>query len=204
MKIDKLNRPSNNTITQQNKGVALSMHPRKFALWLFIVSVCMMFAALTSAYIVKFTEGQPLVYDIPIMFWITSVVIVISSVTMHLAYKAAKNSNIQQIKTFMLITTILGTVFLVGQWYAWVELVQAGVFFAGSKSAPTGSFIYVFSGVHGLHIISGLVFLLITLRLAFKNKIDAQNTNTIEMCATYWHFLDMLWIYLFIFLLLNH
>ncbi len=204
MKVDKLNSPVNNTLTQENKGVALSMHPRKFGLWLFIVSVCMMFAALTSAYIVKFTEGQPLVYDIPIMFWVTSVVILASSLTMHLAYKSAHKDNIKNVKMFMTITTILGVVFLVGQWYAWIELVQAGVFFAGSKSAPTGSFIYVFSGVHAIHIISAVVFLLITLRLAFNNKISSQKTSVIEMCATYWHFLDLLWIYLFVFLLLNH
>ncbi|TAE73043.1 MAG: cytochrome oxidase subunit III [Bacteroidetes bacterium] len=204
MKVNKLNPPTNNTISQENKGVALSMHPRKFALWLFIVSITMMFAALTSAYIVKFTEGQPLVFDIPIMFWITSVVIIVSSLTMHLAYTAAKKNNTKNIKMFMTITSVLGVIFLVGQWYAWAELVQAGVFFAGSKSAPTGSFIYVFSGVHGIHIISGLVFLLITLRLAFQNKINSEKTSVIEMCATYWHFLDILWIYLFVFLLLNH
>jgi cytochrome c oxidase subunit 3 len=189
---------------QEDNTVAMRMHPQKFALWLFIVSITMMFAAFTSAYIVKYTEGQPLVFDMPIMFWITSAIIIASSFTIHMAYKSAKNNQNSQLKLWMGITTLLGIVFLIGQWLAWNELVKAGIFFAGSKSAPTGSFIYVFSGIHGFHIVSGLIFLLITLKLSFQNKINDQKMSTIEMCATYWHFLDILWIYLFVFLLLNH
>ncbi len=98
------------------------------------------------------------------------------------------------------ITTILGIAFLVGQVMAWGDLVKESVHFVGN---PSGSFVYVLSGLHMLHIIGGLVFLLIVLVATFRFKVHSKNMSQIEMCATYWHFLDGLWVYLFVFLLLN-
>lgn len=178
----------------------LSMNPKKFALWLFIVSVIMVFAALTSAYIVRQAEGNWLIFELPQLFWITSVIILISSGTMHWAYLAAKRDSLESVKLATSITTILGVAFLVGQFLAWNDLVANNVFFVGN---PSGSFVYVLSGLHGLHIIGGVVFLLILLSSTFKYKVHSKNLSLIEMCATYWHFLDVLWLYLFVFLLLN-
>jgi cytochrome c oxidase subunit 3 len=178
----------------------LSMNPKKFALWLFIVSVIMVFAALTSAYIVRQAEGNWLIFELPQLFWITSVIILISSGTMHWAYLAAKRDSLESVKLATSITTILGVAFLVGQFLAWNDLVANNVFFVGN---PSGSFVYVLSGLHGLHIIGGVVFLLILLASTFKYKVHSKNLSLIEMCATYWHFLDVLWLYLFVFLLLN-
>lgn len=178
----------------------LSMNPKKFALWLFIVSVIMVFAALTSAYIVRQAEGNWLIFELPQLFWITSIIILISSGTMHWAYLAAKRDSLESVKVATSITTILGVAFLVGQFMAWNDLVADNVFFVGN---PSGSFVYVLSGLHGLHIIGGVVFLLILLASTFKYKVHSKNLSLIEMCATYWHFLDVLWLYLFVFLLLN-
>jgi cytochrome c oxidase subunit III len=180
------------------------MHPHKFALWLFVVSITMMFAALTSAYIVKISEGQPLVYDLPQLFWVSSIVIVVSSITMHWGYFSAKKDNLQQTKIAMVITMVLGLVFLVMQIQGWSELVSQNIYFAGSQSKPTGSFVYVFSGLHGVHLLSGLVFVAIILIKTFMGHIHSKSMNAMEMCVTYWHFLDLLWLYLFAFLLLNH
>lgn len=185
-------------VEEANKPMA--MHPKKFALWIFIASVIMIFAALTSAYIVRQSDGNWLMFDLPDSFWITSVIILISSGTMHWAYLAAKRDNLEGTKLAISITTVLGVAFLVGQYIAWGDLVKRNVYFVGN---PSGSFVYVLSGLHGLHIIGGVIFLLIVLVATFRFRVHSKNLAQIEMCATYWHFLDGLWLYLFVFLLLN-
>lgn len=178
----------------------LAMNPKKFALWLFMVSVVMVFAALTSAYIVRKGEGNWLIFDIPTLFWVNTGVILASSISMHWAYLAAKRDSLESVKIATTITTILGIAFLVGQVLAWGDLVKNGVYFVGN---PSGSFVYVLSGLHGLHLVSGVVFLIILLTATMTYKVHSKSMARIEMCATYWHFLGGLWLYLFVFLLLN-
>jgi cytochrome c oxidase subunit 3 len=179
----------------------ISMHPKKFALWLFLVTVVMIFAALTSAYIVRQAEGNWLEYELPEIFWITSGIVVLSSISLQVAYYAAKKDNFLLLRACMALTVALGIAFLVGQWYSWVALVDQEVFFVGN---PAGSFLYVFTGLHAAHLISGVIFLIIVLISTFGTKVHSQSLNTLEMAATYWHFLGGLWLYLFLFLLLNH
>jgi cytochrome c oxidase subunit 3 len=179
----------------------ISMHPKKFALWLFLVTVLMIFAALTSAYIVRQAEGNWLEYELPEIFWVTSGIVLLSSVSMQVAYFAAKRDNFIGLRIGMVLTVLLGFAFLVGQWYSWVALVDREVFFVGN---PAGSFLYVFTGLHALHLISGVIFLIIVLISTFRYKVHSQALNTLEMATTYWHFLGGLWLYLFLFLLLNH
>lgn len=181
----------------------LSMNPKKFALWLFIVSILMLFAALTSAYIVRRADGNWLQFDLPFVLWINTFVIVLSSCTMQWAYLCAKRNELAKLKLAILITTGLGFAFLAGQFFAWEKLVEMNVFFGGSSSNPAGSFLYVLTGLHGFHLISGIVYLLIVLSSSFHYKIHSKNLVQIEMCTTYWHFLDFLWIYLFVFLIIN-
>jgi len=179
----------------------ISMHPKKFALWLFLVTVLMIFAALTSAYIVRQAEGNWLEYELPEIFWVTSGIVLLSSVSMQVAYFAAKRDNFIGLRIAMVFTVLLGFAFLVGQWYSWVALVDREVFFVGN---PAGSFLYVFTGLHALHLISGVIFLIIVLISTFRYKVHSQALNTLEMATTYWHFGGGLWLYLFLFLLLNH
>ncbi|MBK6263720.1 cytochrome c oxidase subunit 3 [Marivirga sp. S37H4] len=179
----------------------LSMHPLKFAMWLFIVSIVMMFAALTSAYIVRQAEGDWLIYELPTVFLINTFILLSSSVTMHIAYAAARKDNFKTLKVAMVLTSALAIAFLVGQYYAWGALVDIEVYFVGN---PAGSFLYVISGLHAFHLITGVIFIFIMLFSAFKYKVHSKNMVKMEMCTTYWHFLDGLWVYLYIFLLLNH
>ncbi|MCH7409013.1 cytochrome c oxidase subunit 3 [Belliella sp. DSM 111904] len=179
----------------------IAMHPKKFALWLFMVTVVMIFAALTSAYIVRQSEGNWLEYDLPAIFYYTSGIIVLSSVFLHWAYVSAKKDNLLQLRVGMSIATLLGVLFLIGQWYSWVALVDRDVYFVGN---PAGSFLYVFTGLHALHLISGVIFLIIVLISSFRYKVHSQAMTPMEMCVTYWHFLGGLWLYLFMFLQLNH
>jgi len=179
----------------------ISMHPKKFAMWLFMVSVVMIFAGLTSAFIVRQSEGNWLEYELPVIFWFTSALIVLSSVSMHWAYRSAKKDQLDQLKIALSITTVLGIAFVVGQWYSWVALVDMDVYFVGN---PAGSFLYVLTGLHALHLVSGVIFLIIVLISSFKYKIHSKRLTTLDICATYWHFLGGLWLYLFMFLLFNH
>ncbi len=179
----------------------LAMHPKKFALWLFIVSVVMIFASMTSAYIVRMSEGNWLEFELPDIFWYTSIVIILSSISLHWAYLSAKKDSLDQLRVALVVTVILGISFLVGQWYSWVALVDQDVYFVGN---PAGSFLYVFTGLHAIHLISGVIFLIIVLISSLRFKIHSQNMAQMEMCVTFWHFLGGLWLYLFMFLLLNH
>ncbi len=179
----------------------LAMHPKKFALWLFIVSIIMLFAALTSAYIVKQADGNWLSFKLPGIFAVNTGIIALSSLTMHLAYLAAKKDLLERIKWWLLTTVILGLLFLVGQYISWVELVKNNVYFVSNYAS--GSFIYVFTGLHGLHLISGIIFLLITFISSIRLKIHSKKLVQIEMSMTYWHFLGGLWLYLYLFLLFN-
>ncbi len=184
-----------------NIGQNLSMNPKKFLLWLAIVSIIMMFAAFTSAYLVRRAEGNWLEFTIPQIFIYSTVVLLISSITMHLSLWAAKKDRFLLLRTSISITFVLGTIFLVMQVLGWGELTRNNVFLVGN---PSGSFFYVLSGLHGLHIVSALIVLIFALVGAFKLNIHAKKLNQIEMCVTYWHFLDLLWLYLFFFLLYNN
>lgn len=179
----------------------ISMHPKKFALWLFMVTVVMVFAGLTSAYIVRQSEGNWLEYDLPTIFYITSGIVVLSSVFLHYAYYSAQKDNIVGVRIGMSIAVLLGIAFLIGQWYSWIAMVDREVFFVGN---PSGSFLYVFTGLHAVHLISGVIFLIIVLISSFRYEVHSKSMITMEMAATYWHFLAGLWLYLFMFLLLNH
>ncbi len=180
---------------------AMGMNPSKFIVWLFIVSIAMLFAALTSAYIVKQSGGEWLNFNLPGMFWITSIIIIVSSVTMQLALSSARADRFNRLRTYLIVTVLLGLAFLIGQYQSWKQLVELDVYFVGN---PAGSFLYVLTGLHAAHIISGLIFLLIVIVSSFKLKIHSRSLIRIEICTTYWHFLGGLWLYLFMFLKLNH
>ena len=189
--------PLTSTI-QQEPEETLSMDPKKFILWLFIVSSIMLFASQTSAYLVRRAEGNWLEFSVPTIFWYSTAVLVLSSLTMHWSYLCAKKDSFKQLKIAISITFALGLVFLWMQFEGWKDLVAQNVYFVGN---PSGSFFYVFTGLHGFHLLSGLVILLYALTSAFQMKIHAKRLRRIEISATYWHFLDLLWVYLFFFLL---
>jgi cytochrome c oxidase subunit III len=176
----------------------LSMDPIKFILWLFLVTIIMLFASQTSAYLVRRAEGNWLEFEMPRIFWYSTGVLLLSSLSMQWAYQMAKKDQFKSLKTAISITFALGVLFLWMQFEGWRNLVEMNVYFVGN---PSGSFFYVFTGLHGFHIISGLTVLLFALRAVFRMKVHAKSLRQIQICATYWHFLDLLWLYLFVFLL---
>ncbi|WP_235861432.1 cytochrome c oxidase subunit 3 [Pontibacter flavimaris] len=180
------------------------VHPLKFSLWLIIISIIMMFAAFTSAYIVRREEGNWLEFDLPNILLVNTILILLSSVTMQFAYNSATQDNIGRVKLLLLLTLGLGVAFLIGQWYAWADLVQNNIYFGGTGSNPSGSFLYVLTGVHGFHLITGLIFVLIVFLSSLKYKVHSKRLLRIQLCTVYWHFLGGLWLYLYIFLRINH
>ena len=190
-----------NIMQAEEAQAPLAMHPKKFIVWLFIVSIIMMFAGWTSTYIVALSDGavQPVV--LPSIFTTSTILLVLSSVTMHLAYRSGKKDNLSQIKIFTSITFILGIVFLALQWEGFGKLEEQNTAFVGGS--VTDSFAYVLPFMHGLHIVAGLIFLLVILVKSFRYKVHSKNMASLEMCSTFWHFLDGLWLYLFFFLQFN-
>ena len=180
-----------------------SMNPKKFALWLFIVSVVMLFGAWTSAYLVK--QGEPgwLSIELPGAFWVSTAIIAVSSITMIWAQRSAAKDQLDQTKLALSLTTVLGVAFLVAQWLSWGKMVEMNYYFAGAGSNSSSSFIYVLTGFHGLHVISGVIVLIIALIATFRFKVHSKNMLQLDLTSTYWHFLGGLWLYLFVFLLLN-
>ena len=178
----------------------ISMNPKKFALWIFMASIVMLFAAFTSAYIVRQSEGNWLNFELPSVLYFSTAILIISSATMHWAYISARRDNMAMVKIATGVTLLLGVFFLLAHYSGWQSLVEQGVYFVGN---PSGSFLYILTGIHGLHIVSGLIFLIILLYSAIKYRVHSKRMLLIEMGATYWHFLDVLWVYLLIFLILN-
>jgi cytochrome c oxidase subunit 3 len=178
----------------------LTMNAKKFAMWLFLVSVGMLFAAFSSAYIVRQAEGNWVDFALPSLFYFTTAIIILSSITIQLAYFAAKKDDLERVKLLVGVTTVLGLLFLIGQVIGWKQLTESSIYLVGN---PSGSFVYILTGLHGAHLIGGIVYLLIVLFAAFRMKINSNNLLQLELCVTYWHFLGGLWIYLFVFLILN-
>jgi cytochrome c oxidase subunit 3 len=185
------------TVNEQRKKI----HPHKFAMWIGIGSIIMMFAGLTSAYIVKRDQPGWTTFDIPRTFWYSTAVILISSLTMQMALKSFKDRQMQQYRIVVSATFFLGILFIVLQWISFQQIWKSGVTLKGSGA---GQFLYVIAGLHALHVLGGIIALLVTFIRAFGTKKRSYSSVQLEVVATYWHFVDLLWIYLFIFFLWIH
>jgi cytochrome c oxidase subunit 3 len=171
-------------------------------LWVGMVSIVMLFGGLTSAIIVRRAEANWMLFEFPQAFYISTALIIISSLTLMYAAKSAEANNYAGIKTGVGLTLLLGIGFVLAQFTAYVELVDAGVFFAGAQSNPSGSFMYVLTGLHLAHLFGGILVLLFVFVKSLWHKYDSENLLGLQLCSIYWHFLDVLWIYLFLFLML--
>lgn len=179
-----------------------AIHPHKFALWAAMASITMMFGAFTSAYIVKQAAGNWLEFSMPSAFYISTLLIIISSVTLHTSFRAFKARLESKYKVFLSITLLAGLGFVVLQYFGWTELYKIGVDLKGNVS---GSFFYLLSGIHALHVLGGIAALFVAVLHAYtlKFKVSDMRVNRFDLVVNYWHFVDFLWIYLFIFLLIS-
>jgi len=175
-------------------------NPRKFIVWLFIIASIMIFAAFTSGFVVRKAQGNWQQYILPgILVWSTAV-LVTSSVTLFWAVSSARKLRFGLERLALWITFILGFIFLGLQWQAWTLLVKRSITFVGN---PSGSFFYVISGLHAAHIIAGLCLIASALIGSYSKIQQVQNIYRLQIASIFWHFIDILWIYLYVFLLLN-
>jgi len=182
--------------TPQRKKI----HPHKFTLWVAIGSILMMFAGLTSAFIIKSNMVGWRDVAMPRIFWVSTAVMLASSLTIQLALKAFKERKMLNYRTLIAVTFTLGVAFVIMQWLGFRELWEVKrIYFTGSTGA--GQFLYVIFGLHGLHVVGGIVALLVMFIKAFFGKTKNYSSVPVEVAATYWHFVDLLWVYLFVFFL---
>ncbi len=182
-------------LTEQKKRLKAG----KMMMYLYIISIIMIFAGLTSAYIVRKAEGNWRFFELPIAFWISTFFIVSSSITHQQALNSAKKNQISKISLFLIITLILGIAFAFTQFIGWQQLVKIKVHLVGN---PSESFVYILTGMHLIHMIGAIGFLTWATIQSLKFYFHQNNYYALDLCAKFWHFLDFLWVYLFFFLLL--
>ena len=175
------------------------IHPLKFVMWAGCASIVMMFAGLSSAYIVKRNQANWLTFDIPLIFWYSTAVIILSSLTILLCRKAFINREMRQYKGWLAVTTLLGITFVCLQYIGFQQLWASGITLTRNVSF---SFLYIIVGLHALHVMGGVVALIILYLKSFSTRRKNYSSMSIELMNTYWHFVDFLWIYLLIFLVM--
>jgi cytochrome c oxidase subunit 3 len=175
------------------------IHPHKFTLWVAMASIVMMFAGLTSAYIVKKSQSNWLNFDLPIAFWYSTFVILISSITLHLSQKAFLAREMARYRLLITISAFLGLAFVALQLIGFSILQEKGINLIGGNSNPASSFLFVITGLHILHVLGGVIALLVMFFKANYSKTKVYSKIPIEIVSTYWHFVDLLWVYLFVF-----
>ncbi|MHA7841905.1 MAG: cytochrome c oxidase subunit 3 [Winogradskyella sp.] len=186
--------------TQQEK----TARSKKMMLWFGVGSLIMSFSALISAFIVSSKQRKDKDwlsnYDLPTAFYVSVAIIIISSLTFILAKKALKQNNKQMTTVWLLVTLVLGVGFIFSQLEGFRQIIQTGYNFTGPTSNITMSYIYLIAVVHILHVIAGLICIVVVIYNHFKQKYNANNMLGLELAANFWHFVDLLWLVLFLFL----
>ena len=174
----------------------------RVAVWVAIAGIVMLFTALASAYIVRSASGndwRPL--TIPKVLWISSAVLILSSVTIEFSRRELKAQHDRNYSLWLTNTLVLGLGFVAAQVLAWRQFVKQGLYMANN---PHSSFFYLFTGAHGVHVLGGLIaltYLLVrTRKKAATVKGELKRIGAADAAAIYWHFMDGLWICLFLLL----
>ncbi|MCB0756679.1 MAG: heme-copper oxidase subunit III [Flavobacteriales bacterium] len=232
---------------ENNEQTLKQERAKKMLVWLAVASIAMFFAAFTSAYIVLQADHFWVQDELPRMFTISTVILLVSSLTIYLAKRSVSSGNSNGLKLWIAVTFVLGLAFTATQYLGWKDLQARGMFFIGTlndlkgeygedfvvlmKGEPllydsgnyykpgdidhlepindriedtfniSASFLYLLTGMHILHLAGGFIWLIVLLLQSFSGRISQQNTLPLELGSIYWHFLDILWIYLFLFLL---
>ncbi|WP_396137883.1 heme-copper oxidase subunit III [Flavobacterium sp.] len=172
----------------------------KLLLWFGMISICMIFAGLTSAYVVSKSRPDWLKdFQLPIAFLFSTIAMLVSSFTFYSALQTMKKGIRNQTTILLLSTLALGITFIVLQFKGFGQVIENGYFFTGSESNVTTSFLYISVLVHIAHLSGGIISLLIVIYNHYKQKYNSTQTLGIELSAMYWHFMDFIWVYLFLF-----
>ncbi len=184
--------------------------PFRFMVWLGIASSVMLFTVVLVVYIIRRSASDWTDVKLPNVFLLSTIAIVLSSLTLHNANLAFRHERFDSYRSNMGTTLVLGTLFILLQGWGWRQMIRSGIGLTGN---PSGSFVYIISGIHLLHILIGLIFIVIALAEALRRRpyidsfvysVNPPNQLKIKLITLYWHFVDVLWIVLFIFLIIHH
>jgi len=167
--------------------------------WILLGTIIMLFAGLSSAYIVLRGAPDWQNIEIPPILWLNTAILLASSATVEAARRSLDHARIAAMRSWLVVSGGFGAAFLIGQFVAWRQLVAAGVYL---PSTLHSSFFYLLTGLHGLHLVGGMSAMGYVLNKAVRNRIVPGTDESLKLCATYWHFMDALWVYLFILLVL--
>ncbi len=183
------------TIKNTDAASARIFRARKFGLWIGIAGMMMVFTSLTSAYIVRKAAGNWLEFKLPDVFFYNALLALAGSVVLQASYMAFKREKFVAYKALLVLTLLMGLAFLTGQYAGWHQLTDMGVFLQGN---PSGSFIFVLSGLHALHVLAGLTVLSVAVLQAYSlpERVTERRKFRFEQTLTFWHFLTFLWVYL--------
>ncbi|TCP28165.1 cytochrome c oxidase subunit 3 [Tenacibaculum skagerrakense] len=168
-------------------------------LWVSLISMVMFFAGLTSAYIVSAKREDWVTFDLPQAFYISTILIVLSSVALFLSQVFLKKDDLQKSMLLLVATFILGLAFVWYQYVGFKELESLGLYFTGPQSTVSTSFVIGITFIHVLHLLAGVVVLMVVIYNHYKKKYSSTNMLGFELGAIFWHFVDLLWILLFLF-----
>ena len=168
-------------------------------LWVSMISMVMFFAGLTSAYVISMRRDDWVTFELPDAFYISTVLIILSSITISISQRLIKKSKRELSIAFLLITFVLGIAFVWQQYAGFEDLRNAGLFFTGPTSTVSTSFIIGITLMHALHVFAGIIVLLVVIYNHFNHKYTSDDLLGFELGAIFWHFIDVLWIYLFFF-----
>lgn len=174
---------------------------KKMMLWFGLLSLIMTFAGLTSAFIVSSSRPDWLNdFELPLSFFYSTLIIMLSSGTLLWAKTALKKNNSLQTTIGIIGTFVLGILFIVYQILGFNEIIASGYNFTGPTSNITMSYIYLIAVVHIAHVLAGLIGLTVVVFKQLKKPYTPSEKLGFDMAATFWHFIDLLWVYLFLFL----
>ncbi|WP_298763051.1 cytochrome c oxidase subunit 3 [uncultured Polaribacter sp.] len=189
-------------MSEQTLQQELTVAKRKAAkpmLWVSMISMVMFFAGLTSAYVISMKREDWVTFELPNSFYISTFLIVFSSITLFLSQSFLKKDKRQLSLVLLVVTFLLGIGFIWQQYVGFNDLKNAGLYFTGPTSTVSTSFIIGITLMHVLHLIAGVVVLLVVIYNHFKYKYKPTDLLGFELGAIFWHFVDILWIYLFLF-----
>ncbi len=195
-KEEKPENPAYQTITIEVEKDQASMDPKQFMFWGLLGSITLLFTGLLIAHIILWAQGNGYGHSMPIAFYISTAFILGSSYTLFQAQQFMREDHIELLQQKVLLTLILGTLFMISQGFGWYDLLNQY-----SKASHTGIvFLFILSGLHGLHLLGGLVYLALLWWWSRNYTVHSRNQKPVINCSTYWHFVDGLWLYAFLIL----
>tara|TARA_B100000965_G_C19476082_1_gene706313 strand:+ start:509 stop:1078 length:570 start_codon:yes stop_codon:yes gene_type:complete len=183
----------------------INIKSKKMMLWAAMISMTMTFAGLTSAYVVSSQRPDwNIEFNFPSLFYWSTIVIILSSFTFWVSKKMLRKGEIQKVNLMLFSTLILAATFIVLQFNGFKQIINQGYYFTGPESSISTSFIYVLVMLHLAHLISGIIVLVVVLVNSLNRKYTINKTLGFDLAEMFWHFLGLLWLFLFFFLIFNY